>query len=611
MPSAEDIVAMVNQREDDTGVLRARMDTDYSSWWRMDEHQETAGYKSYTTAESRIYAKKMIATLQGSVMNLRTPQGNDPREKRDKDNLKEQFLIGGFRQNDERLALMDEPSVRASMSWHIAVRGRTVGRCLINTKPDGTPYMDATPWDSRHVMWEMGPDGLEWICHKYTRSPQYIKRMYGKSVSSEEAVNGSLRNDIIFYDFYDRERNQVVVPALIDTDKFMKNDLHGLNDRVPAWISSNNIQPPIIHGKVFDNSNSFDVMMGEYGESIFAENRRVWEVHNDVMSIILELVARARKPLMLVKSPDGLRVIEYDPYKEGANLSLRNDESIEVPNLLTASPDTGALLTIIAGEMQRGALPPIMFGDSPLAISGFAMNTLRGSIFDKAVPLIDAQTNGLVQISDIWCDHFVQGGFEGIQLSGRGNNRQWFSEFIQPEEIEDLPRPVIKLTPQVPQDDAAKMNMAQMARQVGSNGLPLYDDLGIHERILEDQDSDAIMAAVYEQMAYSMNPFAMLDVIIDALVKRGDMEKAQYYIGDKMELLQAKMMAAQAGAPIPGTNMPGGGDAQQSGLPPEIAPNAAQGRPAPTPTPQQGPLVPPGQPRPGAQNNQRRRLTLT
>lgn len=604
--SSEDIIAMVNQREMDTQLLRDRMDLDYAKHWRLDEHVEKPGYRSYTTAESRIYAKKMIATLIGAVMNLKTPQENDPKAERARDNIKEQFLTGGFRQNDERLSLIDEPSLRSQLSYFNSIRGRSIGRCLINIDARGRPYMDATPWDPRHVMWEMGPEGLEWMCHKFTRSPQYIKRKYGKEVRPEEAVNGTQRNDIVFYDFWDRERNQVVVPALIEDEKFLRNELHEVIDfggdgKVPGWIATNNIQPPIIHGRVTDNSNSFDLMMSEYGESIFAENRRVWEIYNEVMSIILELTSRARKPLMLVKSPDGARVLEYDPFKEGPVLSMRNDEEIVVPNLLATSPDTQVLLTLIAGEMQRGALPPIMFGDSPLAISGFAMNTLRGSIFDKAVPLIDAQVSALTQISNIWSDHFGQGGFDGIELSGKLNNREWFSEFITPDMIEGLPQPIITLLPQVPQDDAAKLNMALQARQPGVNGWPLYADQQIHEDILEDQDSDAIMAAVVEQVAAGLNPFAMLDTLIEALIARGDEQKAQYYMGDKLELLQQKKLAAEQGLPIPGGQPPpspnGGG-----GLPPEVAPGPVLGNPPPTPTPQQGPIVPPNSPRPGARS---------
>jgi len=265
-----------------------------------------------------------------------------------------------------------------------------------------------------------------------------------------------------------------------------------------------------------------------------------------------------------------------------------------------------AFMPHYVGEMQRGSLPPIMFGDAPLAISGYAMDSLRGSMADKATPLVNGEQSALTQIAEIWADHFATGAFEGVELSGQGTNRQWFNEVITPDMIMDLPMPIITLVPDIPQDRASKINMAQMSRS-GPNGVPLYSDLDIHENILEDQDADRTMAGIFQQMGEQLNPFAMLDVLIASMKEMGENQKAQYYEVEKMMQLQQMMMQLQGmggppgGAPPGQSNLPRTGGAQP-GMPAQTAPGPVQGIPSPTPTPQAGPLVPPGTPRPGAQN---------
>ena len=63
--SPEDIIEIVNQKEQDTQTLRERMDFDYSLW-RLDkytgsEEDGLAGYMTYTTNEPRTFGRKMVS----------------------------------------------------------------------------------------------------------------------------------------------------------------------------------------------------------------------------------------------------------------------------------------------------------------------------------------------------------------------------------------------------------------------------------------------------------------------------------------------------------------------------------------------------------------------
>ena len=172
-------------------------------------------------------------------MTVRVLQGNDDRGDREQDNRKEQFIRGNFRSNDERLVMAGGIPLRSFISWCVMVRGYTTGRCLLN-KRDNRAWADATPWDPREVTWEFGHDGLMWICHKTVVSPAAVRSEYRKE------FDGDASDGILKYDYYDRERNIVIIPAIQEAP--VKNERHGMVDgfgepRVPGWVVASSSQP--------------------------------------------------------------------------------------------------------------------------------------------------------------------------------------------------------------------------------------------------------------------------------------------------------------------------------------------------------------------------------
>ena len=347
--------------------------------------------------------------------------------------------------------------------------------------------------------------------------------------------------------------------------------------------------------------------LADYGESIYVENRDIWDDNNFVMSIQKELVHRSLKPVFGIESADGtLRMVEGDPFKAGAEIPMRNGERLVVYDFIKTAGDTTFYMTLVNGQMQRGGFPVIMFGETPATISGFAMNTLKSGVADKVLPMAQAEATTLRQISNIWADHFVGGGFGALELSGQGRNRMWFSGLITPADIMDLPEVEIELLPQLPEDNAGKVQMAQQLRQPGPDGMPLQSDLRIREEVLEMQDSDLETDAILEQLAMQ-NPLVQAQRMTDALAKRGNEGAQWWHVQFQMVFRQMVQAALQGGLSqdeilnVPNTNRGN----NNPGFDPTVLPNALQGVTPPTPgmnTPgQAGPLVPPGTPRPGAQ----------
>jgi len=202
--------------------------------------------------------------------------------------------------------------------------------------------------------------------------------------------------------------------------------------------------------------------------------------------------------------------------------------------------------------------------------------------------------------------HFVTGAFgQTIELSGQGTNRKWFHSEITVESLRDKPQAEIMLVPELPEDNAAKIQQAVALSQPMADGMPLMSRYDILETVLERQDPDADYDRVMDMMS-TQNQLVMAHRMVDALVKTGDIESAQYW---QMQWQMMLQKLAEVGLDPNQVIKPGEENGQGpfsgNGFTPEVLSNAGQGIPPPTPgvdTPfQGGPNVEPGRERPGAQ----------
>ena len=334
------------------------------------------------------------------------------------------------------------------------------------------------------------------------------------------------------------------------------------------------------------------------------------------MSTMRELTARSRRQGLIVRSRDGTKSLDEDPYLEGSEISLAQNENVEPLGLLEMSKETGAFMSLVSGEMQRGSLPYSVYGELPFQLSGFAINTLRQGVETVVNKYLRAVEKAYSMIFNLISDQYAAGSYKSMELSGMDRNRVFFTEDISTDMLKNTGQPVVKLVGQLPQDDMTRFSMAQIARE---GPTPLLSDRAIRDRILSLQDADQMDDAINEQMAERMLPEAALWTLLRSAERQGREDLAQFYLGELMTvMMQKRQVAEQTAAPGPppmGAPPPGGppmgpmgplppmGPPMEGppGLRPEVMPEALLGVPPPIPTPQAGPLVPPGTPRPGAQ----------
>ena len=600
-PKPTDIINMVEAQVGHREDLRERMEQDLRRYFLepfKGSDDEDEDYKKYTSNDPRTYADKVINLLVDSNLVISIPAEDSLEEQRDADIAKERFVIGALKAADERIVRLVLPRIKDQMAFYSTIRGWLAGRALLRKKKDGGTEVDITPWDPMHVFYEPGSDGLAWACHRIRKTRAAIRAEYNlgprfKLPGDEEAAGGGEDHGLLLYDYYYPDGNIVFV----EEGKVIKRDTpHGAT-RTPVWIGMAGTMPPIQSKESRDpEQHDLDTISGQ-GESIYAADRRIYEQQNFVMTALLEFVARSRKPTILITSRDGTKVLQEDPRVSGSDISLAEGDKIEYLDQQQLAAETSAFMGLLSGELQRGALPNSAFGELQFQLSGFAINSLAqgiGTVMRSSLALMETAYK---QIGDLLVDQYVEGSFTALEVSGRDRGRKYFRATIEPEVVEKGGELEYKLFSQLPKDDVARVTMAHGLRE---GPVPLASDRHIRAEVLQFQDADLMEADVKAELAEKGLPEATLYTLMLAAADRGEEQIAKFYMAELLQLLIQKGRQAQGLVP---PQQPGGAGTPPGapGVPPQAAPPQALGIPQPAPVPQVGPIVAPGTPRPGAQ----------
>ena len=584
------ITTRVAQFERDHADLHKRMDDDQALYELKTYNANDDGtntFPSYTSNAPRVYAKRVVTMVAGADLFVRIPYGEEDRETRDTYDVKERVFYGFLDAADERLKRRLETRAQAKMAEFGAVRGYICARAILVKDARGGAYVDVTPLDPRTAAWGVGYDGLDWAAYTTSRTAEEINSFYGITVGGPPTG----RHTVI--DYYDRTHNAVVVKG----HGFVKPPQpHGAVG-VPIVVVP---VGPTTLSKAPGTQNSAE----GYGESIFAENRAVYQQRNAILSIYLSLVKKARDRSYILYSPDGGATLQDNPNEAAGVISQPGTNKLELVPLAETTKDSAILAGFVTEEMHFGSLSKTSYGDVPFQLSGFAINSLRQSVFGILQPLLDAVQDAYTLMLNLLGDQYATGAYPTMQLAGFDSNRRYFNAEYKPEVLRGLPSARVKLVAQLPQDDIGQITIAQKARE---GAVPLLPDKDILDRIVGVQDVGATQDAIEVQMAKRLSPRAMLQTLMKAAENQGEDELAGVLFGELL-VQQLKQMVELASAQIQANMAQQAVGAASGGVDPSVLPNAAQGKQPPQPTPQAGANVPAGTPRPGAQESDLDRL---
>lgn len=547
-----------------------------------------SNFRSFTSNEPRTFADKLVSLLVSGELIINVPyKGADERERTRYDTA-EKFWAGSLAQADERLERALKQVLEVQIATQLSLRGTCAARVLIRNKGDKTAFVDITPYDPRHCVWEASDEGMIWFCAVTTRTVAQIRKEYPKAnlpFGDTEVMD--------VYDFYDEENNFVLAEGNTQTTgtgnfiKLKKETQHGQTE-VPVIVVPGGSYSGLKPGPL-----NKDVLPPGYGESVFASVRELYPVLNEVMSIYLELVAKSRDQTYVLYSDSDIE-IEENPNDPNGVLHLDARDKLQPIEVPETTKDAAQLVGLIQAMIQRGTLPQTAFGELAFQLSGFAITQLRQSLFSTMEPNLRAMALFYKRVCMLLSDQLVTDTTNPLELSGQDRNREWFMETFNATDLENIPRPNVKIAPQLPQDDAQKLQLAQSFRQ-GPNNRPLLPDVIILDEILEMSDANKIIQMVDEQMAGASHPAAQAILLAKAADEMGREDIRDIYL---LEVQKALAPAPTLG-PIVGPGGLGagpGGGPSPSILPPEVGGLVnAGGQPG-----SQGPSVAPGTPRPGA-----------
>lgn len=600
--SADQIVELVDEVERATSSRQSRMDEDrrlmrleaFNANTDVEGREMGTDFRSFTSNEPQTFLRKVVSLLSEAKLLIQVPYGMAQEEERFRYDLAERFYYGLLHSVDERLRKQVQPELQDQLAGLVPVRGWGALRVLLRNREDGTSYPDIKVWDARNVHWQTGDDGLEWICYKSSRTAKAIRSEY-----PDATMERFTDDDVVeIYDFYDSQHNTVIADGII-----LKEPTDHGSPRTPAVVMPVGPMPRLWAEN--DTEGEDNDTESDYGESIFAPNRGVYKSMNEIFSIYLELAAKQLHQTYIHNTDEEGDEWEENPNASDAVITIAKEDRFAPLQNHETTKDVSLLAQSITGMLQRGALPYTAYGELSVAISGYAITQLNQQHLTVVAPVAKAIQNLLRDALELMIDQFMSGRFNPMTLRGFGNNRDYMQVTFQPQMLENLPPPMVELSAELPQDDVARMAMAQQARS-GDFG-PLLPDRYIRDSILKLPDAAQIQRMIEEQQAKLASPAAMSFSLARSSAMQGEGELAQLHLTDlqfqqAMQMMQMMQLQAQMGGGMPGQNGNGnGGGGGPPGMSPTVMP-FIQGNGAPAPGPRNaGPNRPEGAPRPGAQ----------
>ena len=564
--------------------------------------------RGYTTNHPQVYANKLKTIVKTSGLRVKIFTARETESQRRINQGKRDWTMAILKRADTWLSHYLELPLMDQMAHSLALRGWAAGRCLLRQDLNGETVVDVRPWDPRNVVWKLGPNGLLWICNRRYMTYSEIAATFPTTMRPLTRDEREDQQLLLVYDYLDSRYNTVFAEGL----PIKMRRPHGA-DHVPAYISYVGDVTPTFAATMTTEQ------LDKVGESCYAAVRDLYSTLNYLISSAKQRVAQKIRYAVVYVAKDKSSTLPVNPYTEGgAELTVEIGESVQVLQLPDLGEEFFRLLDFVLSEIQRGSLPHVAFGELQAAISGYAINQLRDAVGSAVMPIVSAQQTAYQQIVDKLMAQYVTGDFRSVSIPG-----EWDDETIA--HVQQGDDAMVEFIPALPEDIAAKLQTAQMARQPDAHGMPLFDDATIRDKIVDFEDEEGIQDRIHEQMAKALTPTAMMQTLAQAAMNRDDELLANDYLMSyqlewtrremelKMTQMQMQMMmqgggeggpGGAGGAPatppsLPILSSPGGGG--QPGIDNALVPQQVLGMNQPEPVPQAGPIVPEGTPRPGAQ----------
>ena len=492
---------------------------------------EDTDWATYTSNDPQVFFRKFVSWIAGSTIVIESPYTHAKQDARDKGRATEKFFRGIFNiANDIATLERVEPPLLEQMGSVGAARGFVCGLGMLRLTEDYRTLPVIQVWDPRHTYWGFDDDGLAWACYVQLREEGNIFDTWDVAVTGAQQFR-LIKGQRVFevFDFYDRERNVVVVDG-----KKIKDAPHGALG-IPVAIQQVGPTPMFLQ-------NYGEQTMRHFGESIFAPVRDLYREKNRLLSMGMEMSKRTLRPAFTLTGPHGAEA-QFDSdapdiSESGAVTPIPQGSLLNVIDAPDLSRDWAAALGECDAAIQRATFPNIVYGQSPGTLSGVALNQLGQGVGSVLQPVQKAVEAVLRKWEQTIRRQYASGNYTPVAVSGRGSTFEIFHEQIMPEVLLDAPAPMIRLKPVLPYDQMHNVNIATTLKGAG------YITTKIGLNMLDFEAPDDIVDQLLVEKAETGHPIAVFREMIRAMYERGDIELADLYVS------LAKKFAFQEGVQI-------------------------------------------------------------
>lgn len=549
---APEISSRIHQKFQDLSVVHDRMDADYSLYtldrWQPDLADALSPEDIYTTNEPRVLAEKIISFITATELVVRVPNDEAQERQESANDLAEHLAIGMLNNVERRHRRFGYPPIVDALAFFTVVRGRfAAARAVLRKRPNGDTFEDILPLDPRHLFVQPGIEEPLWAAHRLRRTVAEIREEFphfsfesGSGFGDDEGVD--------VYEYFSREQNPefditsqdpfqrhpfMYVAGTIIDDQWARSphNLHMLS--FPIVVSPVGPQPALAPT---ETEGSPDV---HFGESVFAENRGVWDRLNRATSYVLDLTGKASDPRKKVFSLDGTKSLDDGANDKGAEINLSTANQEDVQSFPEA--DINAAAALLIRQLQKdsiaGGLPPQAFGLLDKPLSSVALRQLGNNLEHRVLPRIRAVARCIEGCLENLVAQYETGGFNPISVSGRRfDNHRFANRLISPEDIAGHDPIEVTMSLALPEDEVTRWTVAQMAMQPTLNGEPLASLEWVRERVLKIQSHRQVQAQNREAQAFSQDPLAQAMGLFLAAIKDGDHALAAIWF-DRLQVL--------------------------------------------------------------------------
>ena len=573
------IFDQIEREFEDNRAVMDRMEEDYDLYtlrqWNPDIEDSVSPEDAFTTNAPRVMAEKIISFINGTNIVIRVPNDDATKEQEFVNDALEQLAIGMVANSDRRLRRRHEPSIKEQLAWFTVVRGRyAAARAILRKRENGETYEDILPLDPLHLVVGMGAEEPEWAAYRTYMTHREIRSKYPEFEFTGDLMGADETQSEAAYEYYMKVENPLYNPQ--SQHPFERHPYTYFSGMLIDQVWARPLHPvftlnfPIIaipvtaHPMVSSTTGDND-MCQHVGESVFAENRQLYEKQNRLISYGIDMAAKASNPRQKIFSIDGEAALEDGSTEKGAEvpLSTANQEDIQPFLEPDATNAFGATMNILNTEAVAGGLPPQSFGLLDKPLSSVALRQLGNNLEHRVQPRMEAVRRCIEGCLEVMMGQYETGAFDPITVSGRRfDNHRFSNKRITPIDIHGHDAIEVEMTLALPEDETVRWSIAQMAMTPTASGEPLASLEWTREHILKMQSHKTLADQNKTMLAYQNTPIAALLDSLRAAQEDGDNPLAaalfdqmriavlQHQLQGSMALYQLQQLAA--GIP-PGT----------------------------------------------------------